>query len=312
MSLSLGARQTRFLQDHDSFSVSAHRVHARLYQVAIAADALRAFFGAVQAVDVQELAYVPFRRFGVARELERILGTHFKETIRAILRDRASGGFATGVEGTTANADDYVKFATAVTHLVGPSNFDAMSGTYYARFTVKHTDDSDSYLRQAYHTLTLHTDGTFVDEPTDWLLLMKFFEEHARGGESRLLHLDDWKELERFASDALASHPFVYRPAGSKNVAQPLMRRTFFDADGKPGLCFIDQFVYPQTLAEAAYLEAMSASMECSAGTINVSLPVGDLFMLNNTFWAHGRAPFERDPQLSRELMRQRGAFSQD
>ena len=160
--------------------------------------------------------------------------------------------------------------------------------------------------------MTLHTDGTFVDEPTDWLLLMKFNEEHARGGESRLLHLDDWAELPRFANDPLASHPFVYRPAGSKNVSVPLTRRTFFDVNGAPGLCFIDQFVYPQTLGQAAYLEEMSASMERSPGTLNVSLPVGDLFMLNNTFWAHGRAAFEEDPKLHRELMRQRGAFSPD
>ena len=44
--------------------------------------------------------------------------------------------------------------------------------------------------------LHLHTDGTFVDEPTDWLLMMKMIEQNARGGESRLLHLDDWKELD--------------------------------------------------------------------------------------------------------------------
>lgn len=30
-----------------------------------------------------------------------------------------------------------VKLATAVAHLIGRSNFDAMSGQYYARFVVK-------------------------------------------------------------------------------------------------------------------------------------------------------------------------------
>ncbi len=30
-----------------------------------------------------------------------------------------------------------VKLATAVAHLIGRSNFDAMSGRYYARFVVK-------------------------------------------------------------------------------------------------------------------------------------------------------------------------------
>ena len=59
---------------------------------------------------------------------------------------------------------------------LGAPNYDSMSGKYYARFSVKDTDNSDSYLRQAYRLFTLHTDGTFVDEPTDWLLMMKMVE----------------------------------------------------------------------------------------------------------------------------------------
>ena len=73
---------------------------------------------------------------------------------------------------------------------------------------MKDTDNSDSYLRQAYRLFTLHTDGTFVDEPTDWLLMMKMIEQNARGGESSLLHLDDWKELDKYANHPLANHKF--------------------------------------------------------------------------------------------------------
>ncbi len=40
-----------------------------------------------------------------------------------------------------------VKLSTATTHLIGVPNHDSMSGKYYARFFVKHEDDSDSYLR---------------------------------------------------------------------------------------------------------------------------------------------------------------------
>lgn len=85
-----------------------------------------------------------------------------------------------------------MRFGTAIGHILGPGNHDSMSGTYYARFVVKHTDASDSYLRQAYRLFTMHTDGTFVTEATDWLLMMKFAEKNAVGGESRFLRLDDW------------------------------------------------------------------------------------------------------------------------
>ncbi len=43
---------------------------------------------------------------------------------------------AVGIDDV-AQADEMVKLATAVAHLIGRSNFDAMSGQYYARFVAK-------------------------------------------------------------------------------------------------------------------------------------------------------------------------------
>jgi protein CsiD len=50
--------------------------------------------------------------------------------------------------------------------------------------------------------------------------------------------------------------------------------------------------------------------MEASKGTREVPLPTGQLVVVNNYFWLHGRAPFQKHPALHRELMRQRGAFA--
>ena len=121
-----------------------------------------------------------------------------------------------------------------------------MSGTYYARFHVKHTDESDSYLRQAYRLFTMHTDGTFVTEATDWLLMMKFAERNAVGGESRFLHLDDWEGRERFVNHRLGSAPFLYKAPGSKNVSDRVERPVFFQGEFGLSMSFIDQFVQPR------------------------------------------------------------------
>ncbi|MDF3833803.1 glutarate dioxygenase GlaH [Cupriavidus basilensis] len=293
------------------FRVLAHPHHSRLHHIVLDDNVLAAFFGACKHVNSQNLEYVPTMRFILARELEARLGIAFRQSLRAILHDRNAGGFTVGVQGTTVDADDYVKFGTAISHLIGPGNHDAMSGTYYARFLVKDTDNSDSYLRQAYRLFTLHTDGTFVDEATDWLLMMKFSERNASGGESRLLHLDDWEALQSFSEHSLGSYPFTYKSPPSKNVAQFVKRPTFFKVNNQPCICYIDQFVCPETIEHAAWLQSLSDSMEASAGTSAIPLPVGDLIMLNNQFWLHGRAPFARHPDLHRELMRQRGKFSE-
>jgi protein CsiD len=75
-------------------------------------------------------------------------------------------------------------------------------------------------------------------------------------------------------------------------------------------MSFIDQFVQPRDRDEASYLYELSNSMEASSGTKEVALPVGDLVVLNNYFYVHGRAPFLENPNLHRELMRQRGRFA--
>ncbi|MFX1677139.1 glutarate dioxygenase GlaH [Paraburkholderia sp. A2WS-5] len=294
-----------------SFRLSPHPHHHRIIHVSAERDALEQFLEDVREIDIQNLEYVPFMRYHLTDLLIKRLGNAFARTLVDLVKDRNHGGFTIGLQGLSQDSSDYVKFGTAIGHLLGPSNHDSMSGTYYARFVVGHTDDSDSYLRQAYRLFTMHTDGTFVTEATDWLLMMKFAEQNAIGGESRFLHLDDWDECERFVNHKLATRPFLYKAPGSKNVSERVERPVFFQSEFGLSLSFIDQFVQPANREEAAYLHDLSASMEASRGTKEVVLPAGDLVVLNNYFYVHGRAPFEKNEALFRELMRQRGTFAQ-
>jgi len=294
----------------DTVKVRNHRTHTRIQQVTVAPEALQRFLGAVRDVDVQNLEYVPFMRFKVAQALTQACGPGLRDTLNTIVETRAHGGFTIGLQGLSSDPDDFVRFGTAIAYLLGPANHDAMSGKYYARFLVKHTDQSDSYLRQAYRLFTMHTDGTYVSEATDWLLMMKFDERHAVGGESRFLHLDDWQDIGDFLDHPLATKPLLYKSPASKNVAEQVERPLFFQNRYGLAICFIDQFVQPATLEEALYLHDLSASMEASSGVQEVMLPPGELVVLNNYFYLHGRAPFEKNESLHRELMRIRGWFA--
>lgn len=292
------------------FSLAARSDHHRIVHLQLDTDTLKQFLVDVSSIDVQNLEYVPYMRFHLADKLVERFGDDFASTLIRLVHDRTHGGFTTGVQDVTRDPDDFVRLGTAVGHILGPSNHDSMSGTFYARFNVKHTDTSDSYLRQAYRLFTMHTDGTFVSEATDWLLMMKLEEREAKGGESRFLHLDDWEELEKFRQHPLGSLPFNYRAPGSKNVSESINRPVFFESKFGLSMSFIDQFVQPKNREEAEYLRALSESMELSRGTREVTLPAGDLVVLNNFFYVHGRAPFEKNETLHRELMRQRGSFA--
>lgn len=302
-----------FVKKTDSYEVSVHPQSDRLYHISFDNSVIEKFLQKAKDanITVQSLEYTPYQRQIMSSFLVDLVGEDFEELLRGIIHDRNTGGFTMGLEGVSKDTDEFVIFATAISHIVGMPNFDAMTGKYYARFQVKDTDSSDSFLRQAYRLFTMHTDGTFVDEPTDWLLMMKMIEENAVGGESRLLHLDDWEELDKFANDPLADYKFTYIAPASKNVSQTVDRQTFFKVNDKPCICYIDQFVYPETIDQAKYLQDLSASMESDKSVLELELPVGDLVVLNNLFWLHGRAAFEKNPNLNRELMRQRGRFVQ-
>ncbi|MDQ0221136.1 carbon starvation induced protein CsiD [Peribacillus cavernae] len=295
-----------------TFEVKQHAEHKRLVHIEIDNAALYRFLEIVSKISVERLEYVPFMRFFLAEKLREVMGEDLQHKTREILHDRNTGGFTIGVQNQSTEIDDYIKFSTALTHLVGISNYDEMSGKYYARFSVKHTFDSDTYLRQAYRVLELHTDGTFVNEKTDWVLMMKFEEENANGGESRLLHLDDWEDLQKFKSHPLSSYKykFSYADRGSKKVDDVLYNTTFFDQNNSPCIRYNHQCTHPLNIEQAAFLKEIQDSMEESAGVIPINLPLGQLVMINNNFWLHGREAFSRNENLHRELMRQRGSFS--
>ena len=305
-------KKAKFEKETGHYRVSVHPQTNRLYHIQLSKESVAKFLDQVHQdnFSLQHLEYTPYARHLTASSLLDHVGEEFGELLCNIIHDRDSGGFTLGLQGVTEDTDEYVIFATAISHLLGAPNYDSMSGKYYARFSVKDTDNSDSYLRQAYRLFTLHTDGTFVDEPTDWLLMMKMVEQNARGGESRLLHLDDWKEIDKYVNHPLAHHKFTYKAPSSKNVSQEIERLTFFNDHNKPGICYIDQFVYPETIDQAKYLHDLSNSMENDESVIELELPVGDLVVINNIFWLHGRAAFEKDPNLNRELLRQRGRFN--
>ena len=185
-----------------------------------------------------------------------------------------------------------------------------MAGKYYARFHVKHEDNSDSYLRKAYINMDLHTDGTYVRETTDWILMSKLEEEHVIGGETALLHLDDWEHLPELSEDKIGLQNFTWGSPKSKNIDYKVEHPVFSkDEDGKPIISYIDQFPEPKNMEQGLFLQKLSDALEGSKNKIITSLPVGSAVVANNYFWLHGRKPFVENKNLSRELLRIRGSF---
>ena len=262
--------------------------------------------------DITALEYKPFTRFTIAKSLDDLTENKLSEFLNLTIKDRNTGCIILKTNNTNKNVDDVflTKLSTAISYLIGLPNHDSMAGKYYARFHVKHSDSSDSYLRKAYINMDLHTDGTYVKEKTDWLLMTKLEEKNVQGGETALLHLDDWEHCEDLSKDPVGREDFVWGSPKSKNVDYKVKHPIFFDDnDGRPQISYIDQFPEPQNMNQGNFLQKLSDSLEESKKKILTELPVGSAVIANNYFWLHGRKPFKENKNLSRELLRIRGSF---
>ncbi|MCF7522020.1 carbon starvation induced protein CsiD [Neisseria sp. ZJ106] len=294
------------------YRIAPHEHSRRLQVVTLQADTIAEFIRQTERFPVQALEYKPFNRFRVAEILDSLCEYTLGKFLLGTLKNRATGAFLLKFEGgDKKDTDFFVKLGTAVSHLIGRPNFDAMSQKYYARFTVRNVDNSDSYLRQPHRRMELHNDGTFVDEPTDYVLMMKMQEENMQGGNSLILHLDDWAELDKFYNHPIAKKPITWEAPPSKNVTQSIEHPVFIDNDpnGRPRLHFIDQFAKPKNREEGLYLFELGESLENDPNFVSVRVEVGDMLVVENHNWLHGRDKFVAHPDLLRELMRQRGQF---
>jgi protein CsiD len=244
--------------------------------------------------------------------LDEIYKNELSKILKELLNDRKTGAviIEPEIKNKKFDKDFLVKLSTALAHLVGIPNFDSMSEKYYARFFVKHQDSSDSYLRKAYTNLDLHTDGTYVKEKTDWLIMTKMEEKNVSGGESVILHLDDWEHLNSLSKDPVGRQNFVWSSPKSKNVNYKVEHPVFSeDKNGKTIISYIDQFPEPQSMEQGLFLQRLSDALEESKNKVIFPLPVGSTIFSNNYFWLHGRKPFKEHSSLSRELLRIRGVF---
>ena len=303
------------MNDISGFEILPNKISPRIIDIKIKNETIEKLIFPFKKFDLTAIEYKPFTRFTIAKSLDDLTQNKLSILLNKIIRDRKLGCFIIGPEDKNSNIDDIflVKLSTAISHLIGNPNHDSMAGKYYARFHVKHVDKSDSYLRKAYTNMDLHTDGTYVKEVTDWLLMTKIEEKNAEGGETAMLHLDDWEYCEELFNDPVGKENFVWSSPKSKNIDYKVEHPVFSkDKNGKAQISYIDQFPEPKNMSQGNFLQKLSDCLEESKNKVITKLPVGSAIVANNYFWLHGRRPFKENKDLSRELLRIRGSFFQN
>jgi protein CsiD len=300
------------MQSIEEFTIQEHEQSKRIINIILNDKLIEKLIFPFNKFDLTALELKPFTRFTIAKSLDDLTNNKLSKLINSIIRDRSTGCFIIGPKNITSKINDnfLVKLSTAIAHLIGIPNHDSMAGKYYARFTVKHEDKSDSYLRKAYKNMDLHTDGTYVKEVTEWLLMSKIYEQNVEGGETAMLHLDDWEHCKDLYNDPVGKQNFLWGSPRSKNIDYKVEHPVFSsDENGKPNISYIDQFPEPKNMEQGNFLQRLSDALEESKNKTITKLPVGSAIIANNYFWLHGRKPFKENKELIRELLRIRGSF---
>ena len=300
------------MQKIPGIEISKNQHSNRIIEIIIKEESLDKLIFPFKKFDITALEYKPFARFTIAKSLDELFSNQLSKFLHLILTDRNTGCLIIRPEKMNEKYNDIflVKLSTGLTHLIGIPNFDYMSSKYYARFFVKHDDNSDSYLRKAYTSMDLHTDGTYVKQKTDWLLMTKLEEKNVEGGESVFLHLDDWEHCKELSENPVGKQNFLWGSPKSKNVDYKVEHPVFSeDSKGRPQISYIDQFPEPRSMEQGNFLQKLSDALEESKNKIILPLSVGSIVFANNYFWLHGRKAFKENKNLSRELLRIRGSF---
>jgi protein CsiD len=300
------------MQNITGINIQEHEQSKRIVKISLENGIIEKLIFPFNKFDLTALELKPFTRFTLAKSLDDLTNNKLSELMNSIIRDRSTGCFIIGPKNISTKINDtfLVKLSTAIAHLIGVPNHDAMAGKYYARFHVKHEDSSDSYLRKAYRNMDLHTDGTYVKDITDWLIMTKIDEQNVEGGETAMLHLDDWEHCDELYKDPVGKQNFFWGSPKSKNIDYKVEHPVFSsDEEGRPTISYIDQFPEPQNMKQGNFLQRLSDGLEESKNKIITKLPVGYSVIANNYFWLHGRKPFKENKELSRELLRIRGSF---
>ena len=296
----------------NGLTINKNESSNRIYEIVLKDEILDKLIFPFHKFDITALEYKPFTRFTIAKSLDDLTENKLSSFLNLVLNDRETGCIILKTSRVNKKINDIflTKLSTAIAYLIGVPNHDSMAGKYYARFHVKHEDDSDSYLRKAYINMDLHTDGTYVKEKTDWLLMTKLEEKNVEGGETTLLHLDDWEHCKELFEDPVGRQNFVWGSPKSKNVEYKVEHPVFSeDEKGRPAISYIDQFPEPKNMKQGNFLQKLSDLLEESNNKVITKLPVGSTIIANNYFWLHGRKPFKENKNLSRELLRIRGSF---
>ena len=126
----------KMLNTIKGFDITFHSKSERIININIKEDVIEKLIFPFNKFDIIALEYKPFTRFTLAKSLDDITQNKLGLFLQKIIKNRKTGCFILSVANVNKKItnDFLIKLSTAIGHLLGVPNHDAMSGKYYADF----------------------------------------------------------------------------------------------------------------------------------------------------------------------------------
>ena len=256
------------------------------------------------------------RREKCQQQLREIFASCFGEScsnaIRAVLGDRSQGAII--CPSLESDLDVLERLLIGVAASVGQP----YSAPNHSRCVVENVlrdlpEKAQSLLRRSpYRVDPLHTDGHGSDEvPEQFIALACTHRKKCIGGESVLLHIDDWEDMDRLSLQVGSQQFYFDFPGGSQGTSQTVQRPIFFDGPGGKRMSFLSGYLRRTIDSQepVAEIESSLARAMGSASAQQFSLEERSFYLIDNGFWLHGRMPLEKKANMYRRLICLRGSY---
>ena len=117
------------------------------------------------------------------------------------------------------------------------------------------------------------------------------------------------KALIGFAGSPWTVATYMIEGGASKNYAKAVEKSLFYFDTRHRCFRFTDQMILPKNMSEAKFLHTIAEKLENSPSRYDYDHNEGELFIVNNKFWVHGRRRILSETGFNRELLRIRGHF---
>ena len=115
-----------------SLKIEDHKNSKRVKVIKIPEEDLDRLVFPFKKHSITSLEYKPFTRFTIAKSFDDLSNNKLSKLLNEIIKDRATGCFIIKPKNISSKIDDIflVKLSTAIVHLIGKPNHDAMAGKY--------------------------------------------------------------------------------------------------------------------------------------------------------------------------------------